>query len=280
MNPSRRGRTPARAGALLSLLALCACSGPSVGSQGEKRASPPPPPIHALRVLAVHPHDPAAYTQGLLWHDGRLWESTGRYGVSSLREVDPESGRVVREVALPDDQFGEGLALEGGRLVQLTWREGIARVWRLQDLAALDPFRFEGEGWGLTSDGGRFVQSDGSAVLVFRALDDFRPVDRIVVRRGGNAVPYLNELEWVDGAIYANVWMSDEILRIDPESGEVTDVWDASGLLTPAQRVSAEVLNGIAWDPMRKRFLITGKLWPSLFEVELPRSLSSPQPGR
>jgi len=253
--------------ALVALAAVLACA----DAPSAPAALPPPVAVRLPRVLAVHPHDPQAFTQGLLWHDGHLWESTGRYGLSRLREVDLATGEVRREVELAPDQFGEGIAVADERIVQLTWQEGIARVWRLADLGALEPLRFTGEGWGLTTDGRRFIQSDGSAALVFRALDDFRSIGRIVVRRSGRAVPYLNELEWAEGAIYANVWMSDEILRIDPETGEVTDAWDASGLISPEERSHADVLNGIAWIPERHVFLLTGKLWPSLFEVELPR---------
>jgi len=250
------------------LAGLPACAEPPNQGVG---ATLPGPSARPLRVLAEHPHDPGAFTQGLLWHAGDLWESTGLYGRSGLRQVEAATGRVLREIALPDDQFAEGLALDGSRLVQLTWREGVARVWKLPELEPLEPMAYRGEGWGLTSDGTRFIQSDGSAALLFRDLEDFRLLGRVVVRRGTRAVPYLNELEWVEGAVYANVWMSDEILRIDPESGQVTDAWDASALLTPDERKRAEVLNGIAWDPDRRVFYVTGKLWPRLFEVELPR---------
>ena len=222
-----------------------------------------------VEVLRSYPHDPRAFTQGLVWADGRLFESVGLYGRSALREVDPETGRVLRQVSLPAEEFGEGLALVGDRLFQLTWQEGLARVWRRDDFAPLAEFRYEGEGWGLAYDGEHLIQSDGSATLTWRSPADFRVVRTRVVRRDGRAVPYLNELEWADGALYANVWMSDEILRIDPADGRVTAVWDAAGLLSPAERQRAEVLNGIAWNPASRRFYLTGKLWPRSFEVEL-----------
>lgn len=229
------------------------------------------PAIGVPRIVGVRPHDARAYVQGLLFHEGRLYESNGQYGRSRLVEIDPSNGRVLRSVRLPSGEFAEGLARVGDRLVQLTWREGVARLWRLPDLEPAGEWRYEGEGWGLTYDGERLIQSDGSAVLTFRSPEDFRVLDRVVVRRAGSAVPYLNELEWVEGAIYANVWMSDEILRIDPATGAVTGVWDASGLLDPAAReLGAEVLNGIAWEPGRRIFHLTGKYWPSRFEVELP----------
>jgi glutamine cyclotransferase len=249
-----------------SVLILGACAGTS------ERQSTPAPALRPqpVRILAVHPHDPQAFTQGLLWSGGRLYESTGLYGRSTVREVDPDSGRVLRSVSLPDDQFGEGLALVGERLIQLTWREQDAFVWRLSDLASSGRIGYQGEGWGLTWDGKELLASDGSAVISRRSPEDLRSLGTVTVRRAGREVPYLNELEWVEGALYANVWQSDEILRIDPASGEVTGAWDASGLLEPEERQHADVLNGIAWNPQRRVFYLTGKLWPRLFEVQLP----------
>lgn len=229
----------------------------------------PTPRAGEVRVHAVHPHDPSAFTQGLLWHDGRLYESLGGYGRSRVREVEVASGAVLREARLPAGEFGEGLALAGDRLIQLTWREGVARFWRLADLAPLGVASYAGEGWGLAFDGRDLVQSDGSATLVFRAPDDMRLLRRVRVTRAGRPEPYLNELEWAEGALYANVWQSDEIVRIDPATGAVTAVFDASGLLAPAERDGLDVLNGIAWNPTTRRFYLTGKLWPKLFEVEL-----------
>jgi glutamine cyclotransferase len=261
-----------RRGAAACALALLgvACAG-----GGGAGAAPAPARAVPVRVLAVLPHDVAAFTQGLAWVRGRLYESTGLYGSSSVRELDPATGRTLRTVPLAADEFGEGLAEIGGRLVQLTWREERALLWTLPGLSPAGTLAFRGEGWGLASDGRELVASDGSAVLVFRAADDLRPLRKLAVRRDGRAVPYLNELEWAEGSLFANVWQSDEILRIDPASGEVTGAWDASGLLDPAERARADVLNGIAWDPERRRFFLTGKLWPSLFVVELPE----PPPG-
>lgn len=253
--------------ASLALLLLAACAG--AGERDAGAGAGPLPPSPPVRVLAAHPHDVQAFTQGLLFADGRLYESTGLYGRSELREVEPASGRVLRRVTLPADQFGEGLALAGERLVQLTWREQGAWLWSRRNFAPLGRLAYRGEGWGLTWDGQAFVQSDGSAALQFRAAADFRALRTLAVTRQGRPVPYLNELEWAEGAIYANVWQSDEILRIDPASGEVTGSWDAAGLLEPGERERADVLNGIAWDPGRRVFYVTGKLWPRLFEVEL-----------
>jgi len=242
-----------------------------MAAAGEATAAETPPAPHRgeVRVVAVRPHDPGAFTQGLLWHGGRLYESTGGYGASTLREVAPETGEVLRQARLPRAEFGEGLALAGDRLVQLTWREGIARFWRPADFAPLGTATFAGEGWGLAFDGRDLIQSDGSATLVFRDPVDLSPRRTLRVTRAGRPEAYLNELEWADGALYANVWHSDEIVRIDPASGAVTAVFDAAHLLTPEERVGVDVLNGIAWNPGTRRFYLTGKLWPKLFEVEL-----------
>jgi len=223
-----------------------------------------------VKVLATRHHDPAAFTQGLLFHDGSLYESTGLYGSSSLREVDPISGAVKRKVDVPSEYFAEGLTLVDDRLIQLTWQERKALVYKLAGFASAGDMRYEGEGWGLCWDGKRLVMTDGSDKLTFRDPKTFSFVGEVTVTRAdrmGEQVLNLNELECVDGVIYANVWQTDDILRIDPKDGRVTAVIDASGLLTPEERQKTDVLNGIAWDPQRKIFLITGKLWPKLFEV-------------
>lgn len=227
-------------------------------------------PRHPVRVVRVLPHDPASFTQGLLFHDGRLYESTGQVGASRLREVDLESGRMSREVALEGQQFGEGLALAGDRLVQLTWLDGIAHVWRLKDFAPLGTFRYRGEGWGLAFDGRRFIQSDGSAKLTFRDAETFEATGSVIVRRDGVDLAYLNELEWAEGRVYANVWISDEVVAIDPGDGRVVATYDARGLLAPDEAARVDVMNGIAHDPASGHFFLTGKYWPHLFEVELP----------
>ncbi len=249
-----------------------ACATPREPPPAASVASPnrAPLPSRAVRVLAAYPHDPEAFTQGLLFHGGKLYESLGREGRSSVREVELSSGRVLREARLPAREFGEGLALVGDRLFQLTWRDGVAHVWGRADFASSGTHRYEGEGWGLAFDGQRLIQSDGSATLTFRSSTDFSVLGSLRVTRDGRPEPFLNELELVDGALYANIWSSDEIVRIDLARGEVTAVWSAAGLLDSDQRQRADVLNGIAWNPEARRFYITGKLWPLLFEVELP----------
>jgi glutamine cyclotransferase len=218
-------------------------------------------------VIARHPHDPRAFTQGLEWHAGKLYESTGIRGRSSLRRVAPDSGEVERRIDLPPSLFGEGLARVGQRLIQLTWRSGLALVYSVDDFAAHGAFEYDGEGWGLCFDGERLVMSDGSSQLTFRDPTSFALLGRLEVTRDGRSLTRLNELECVGRFVYANVWQSDEIVQIDSRTGEVLTTLDASGLLTPEQARGADVLNGIAYNPDNGHFYLTGKLWPTVFEV-------------
>jgi glutamine cyclotransferase len=224
-----------------------------------------------VKVLSVRPHDPTAYTQGLVWDHGTLYESAGLYGRSSLRQVDPRTGDVLRRLDVPPGFFAEGLAQAGDRLIQLTWKEGVAFVYDVRSFERVGEFSYQGEGWGLCDDGRRLVMSDGSDRLVFRDRRTFAPLGGVEVALDGSPARQLNELECVGGAVYANVWMTDEILRIDPASGRVTAVIDAGGLLDAAEQAHADVLNGIAYDPQKKTFYITGKLWPKMFEVVFVR---------
>jgi glutamine cyclotransferase len=229
-----------------------------------------PVPLEAV-VQARYPHDPEAFTQGLVFADGRFYESTGLYGESSLREVIPESGEVLRSLPLDARYFGEGLALADDRLIQLTWRSGVAFVWDADTFEQLDTFRYETEGWGLCFDGEELWMSDGSATLVRRDPDTFAIRGRVDVTNRGEPVALLNELECVGEHVYANVWQTDTIVRIHKDSGRVAATIDAGGLLTTEERAALNaqaVLNGIAWDPETERFWLTGKLWPALFEVE------------
>ena len=220
-----------------------------------------------IEVLAKYPHDPAAFTQGLEWREGALFESTGLEGRSGVRLVDPISGKVMQKTQLPATMFGEGLALVGEKLIQLTWRNGVALVYDAATLKQTGEMRYDGEGWGLAYDGKHLVMSDGSPVLQWRRADDFGVVTTRTVTLSGAPLASLNELEYARGALWANVWQQDRIVRIDPASGHVTGVVAAGGLLTSAERARADVLNGIAYDKTSDRFYITGKLWPWLFEV-------------
>ncbi len=220
-----------------------------------------------VNVLREHPHDPDAFTQGLQWTDRGLYEGTGLEGRSSLRRIELADWSVQQEVALPPDVFGEGIAVVGERIFQLSWQEGIAFVWTRDTFERITEHRYEGEGWGLCWDGEHLVMSDGSDELTFRDADTFEAVRRVRVVRSGRGVQRLNELECVAGLVYANVWQTDDIARIDPRTGAVTGWIDASGLLTDTEARGADVLNGITYLPESERFLITGKLWPRSFEV-------------
>lgn len=220
-----------------------------------------------VNVQRAIPHDTEAFTQGLLWAEGKLYESTGRRGRSELRELDPDTGRVARRVPISRMYFGEGLAQHAGRLVMLTWHAERAYVFATDDFRRLDVQTYRGEGWGLCHDGERFVMSDGSDRLTFRDTDSFAAMGSVAVTLDGRPLANINELECVGGSIYANVFQSDSLARIDPVRGHVTQLIDASGLLTRDQAASADVLNGIAFNPDSGRFTITGKLWPLMFEV-------------
>lgn len=226
-------------------------------------------PVEQLRVqvVKVYPHDRGAFTQGLLLHQGALYESTGQVGQSSLRLVDVDTGRVIRKVDVPRPYFAEGLALVGDRLIQLTWQHGRAFVYDRRTFARQHEFTYQGEGWGLCYDGTSLVMSDGSANLTYRTPTDFTVTKTVRVTMNGRPLAQLNELECVDGSVYANVWQTDTIVRIDPGSGRVTQNINAANLLSPIERQGVDVLNGITYDPADKAFLITGKYWPKLFRV-------------
>ncbi len=219
-------------------------------------------------MVATYPHDPEAFTQGLVFEDGRLFESTGLRGSSTLREVDLETGTVVRSIDLDDRYFGEGLELVDDRLIQLTWQSQTAFVHDRDTFELLGTFEYPTEGWGLCRDGDRLVMSDGSPELVFRDPDTFESAGSVTVTLDGQPVEGLNELECVDGDVWANVWLTDTIVRIDPGSGTVTGVVDASELEADRPADDSGVLNGIAYDEATGRLQVTGKLWSTVYEVE------------
>ena len=235
------------------------------------------PHSEAYDVIARYPHDSAAYTQGLLWSDTTLYESTGTYGHSSIRRVDLKSGRILVSRMLPSDRFGEGLALLNGRLYQLTWKEGVAYTYDAATLAPRDSFRYAGEGWGLATDADTLVMSDGSDSLRFLSPADFR-VQRVVhVKYNGAPLRQINELEFVNGEILANVYQTDWILRIDPSTGIVRETIDF-GDLYPKRPDFAEVMNGVSLSPDGKELLLTGKYWPVMFQVRLHPSTAPAKP--
>ena len=220
-----------------------------------------------VQVHRVLPHDPQAFTQGLLWWNGKLYESLGERGKSELRRIDPATGEVEQRVPIPVFFFGEGLALAEERLVMLTWQAQRAFLFHRDSFAKLGTFTYQGEGWGLCHDGARFVMSDGSSKLTFRDSASFAFAGAVEATLDGVPLAHLNELECVADGVYANVWQRDFIVRIDPTSGRVTQRIDASGLLDAAAAPAAGVLNGIAYNPESQRFYITGKRWPALFDV-------------
>lgn len=234
--------------------------------------SEPEPPVIVPEVIATYPHLPTSFSQGLEFDGDRLFESVGQYGSSDVREVDLVTGEPLQRATLPQEIFAEGLTVVDDTLIQLSWREGVALVWNRDDLSLESVLNYNIEGWGLCYDGERLWQSDGSATLTQRNPETFAQTGFVAVSRAGLPVIRLNELECVDGLILANVWFSDEIMVIDPATGVVTTVIDASGLVPAAERATYtrdQVLNGIAYRASSDTFFLTGKLWPTLYEVRL-----------
>jgi glutaminyl-peptide cyclotransferase len=232
-----------------------------------------PTPVDGYKIIHVYPHDPSAFTQGLVFVDGHLYESTGLNGRPSIRMVDVESGRVLQKRDLPTEYFGEGLTDWASQLIQLTWKAGIGFVYDRFSFTSERNFHYQGEGWGLTHDGTTLIMSDGSSVLRFLSPTSFREVRRVSVRDGNGLVDHLNELEYVRGEIYANIWHSDKIARISPRTGKIVGWIDMSGLIDESElRDPDAVLNGIAYDSKGDRLFVTGKLWPKLFEIKVVRN--------
>lgn len=228
-------------------------------------------PVSGYRVVAEYPHDPEAYTQGLVFIDGVLYEGTGLNGQSSLRRVDLETGDVLQAVELRPRYFGEGIAVVEDGIFQLTWQNGLAILFDRETFEPVDTFSYETEGWGLTTDGERLIMSGGTNHLVFRDLETFAVQGVVAVTDGEMPVALLNELEYVNGEVWANVYRTDFIARIDPDTGTVVGWIDLSGLLSEEDRAGREidVLNGIAYDAASDRLFVTGKLWPKLYEIEV-----------
>jgi glutamine cyclotransferase len=220
-------------------------------------------------VLSSSPHDPKAFLQGLVWHEGGFYESTGLNGESTLRRVAFPSGEVVRKIDVPPEYFAEGLAMVGDRLIQLTWRSRKAFVYDRESFALIGDFPYETEGWGLTYDGASLILSDGSADLYFLDPETYQLTRTLPVTLDGRPLRRLNELEWIKGEVWANVWHTDMIFRIDPTTGQVVGILDMTGLL-PNRRDSDDVLNGIAYDAEADRVFVSGKRWPLLFEIRVP----------
>jgi glutaminyl-peptide cyclotransferase len=251
------------------LLLLTACH-PSLVGQVSPRASANALPEYTFVLVRVFPHDTAAYTQGFAYRDGYLYEGTGRNGRSSLRKVRLETGEVIQQVDLEPEFFGEGITLVKDKVLQLTWKSGVGFVYDLNSFHLLRKFSYPGEGWGLATNGREIFMSDGTSEIRVLDTETLQEKRRLKVREGLTPVDQLNELEFVEGQIFANVWHSNRIARISPQTGDVVGWIDLTGILSPVYRLDSEaVLNGIAYDPTQKRLFVTGKLWPNVYEIRL-----------
>lgn len=227
------------------------------------------PAVAGFKMVAAYPHDPAAFTQGLAIEAGQLYEGTGQYGASTIRRVDLASGRPEKQRSLGPRYFGEGIAILNGLLYQLTWQNGVVVVYDLDTFEVVRTMEYAGEGWGLTHDGNELIMSDGSATIRFRDPQSFAITREIVVVHEGTPLTRLNELEYVEGEIWANIWYDDRIARISPADGRVLGFIDLAQLYPQSARGSEAVLNGIAYDAAAKRLFVTGKNWPQLYEIEI-----------
>jgi glutamine cyclotransferase len=225
-------------------------------------------PVLGFQTVKVYPHDPRAFTQGLVYHNGVLFESTGQYGQSDVRKVEIETGKVLQRARVPDQHFAEGLAMVGERLIQLTWQTQTGFVYDRDSFKLIRTWTYPTEGWGLAFDGKRLILSDGTPTLYFLDPTSFRRLGSVTVTGPDGPVKNLNELEVIDELVYANIWQTDRIARIDPRSGKVTAFIDLAGLLPRTDLTAgADVLNGIAYDEKNRRLFVTGKYWPFLFQI-------------
>jgi glutamine cyclotransferase len=238
-------------------------------------AAPAAPPVYDARIVRTFPHDRQAFTQGLFYLDGMLYESTGQVGRSTIRRVRYQDGRVLQSVPIPPGQFGEGIVNWHDQIVSITWIGGVGYRWDRRTLRQLGEWRYEGEGWGLTQNGTDIIMSDGSAQLRFLDPATLAERRRVTVTVNGNPIDRLNELEWVNGEVFANVWHTPMIVRIDPASGRVTGVIDLRPLVAENGGDEDAVLNGIAYDAARDRLFVTGKNWANLYEIDLSRRRGS-----
>ena len=228
-------------------------------------------PVYSFDVVHTYPHDTHAFTEGLLYHDGFLYESTGLEKLSSIRKVRLESGEVLQKIAIPPQYFGEGIVIWKHRLISLTWKSHVGFVFDLASLKLQKTFHYTGEGWALTQDGRRLIMSDGTAELRFLDPLTLQETGRLKVTLDGQPLENLNELEWVRGEIFANLWQTNWLVRINPDSGQVVGLIDLAGLLRPSEQIpgQTDVLNGIAYDARDDRLYVTGKNWPKLLEIRL-----------
>jgi glutamine cyclotransferase len=264
----------------IAALAIIVClqvggsvSPPVAAEHGQGQRSFPTPsrvPVYSYAVVHTYPHDRGAFTQGLVYEEGALFESTGLYGSSSLRKVELQTGNVLKKIDVPSQYFAEGLALYQGQAIQLTWQSRVGFVYNQETFQLNGNFSYSTEGWGLTHDGQSLIMSDGTDQIRFLDPQTYQVKRTIKVQDRNVGVQRLNELEYIEGEIWANIWLTDRIVRISPQSGRVSGWIDLTGLLPSADRVpGTDVLNGIAYDAQAKRIFVTGKNWPKLFEIRL-----------
>tara|TARA_B100001250_G_C19817400_1_gene799457 strand:- start:7839 stop:8657 length:819 start_codon:yes stop_codon:yes gene_type:complete len=252
----------------------CGCS----RSTSDANGTPSAQPIvqhesldYGYEIVEKYEHDPEAFTQGLVYFNGYLYEGTGLYGYSSVRKVDLATGKVIKQYDLPTRYFGEGITVFSNRLLQLTWQKGLMFAYEIDSFKSLAQYSYDTEGWGLTTDGSRLIVSDGTEVIYFRDPFSFEEISRLQVRDGDKVIKNLNELEFIGGEIWANVWQTDRIARINPNNGNVNGWINLAGLLSDEDRNGrrVDVLNGIAFDGLNQRIFVTGKWWPVLYEIKI-----------
>jgi glutamine cyclotransferase len=259
---------------LLLSLASLQCNGGTTNTNAPGNSSPENAVVQnfGYEIVNIWPHDPGAFTQGLVFLDGKMIESTGQVGRSTLRNVEIQTGRILKKLDIPAPYFAEGIALLNNKIYQLTWEDQLGFIYDAQSFEKLGEFKYNGEGWGLTTDGRSLILSDGSDRIRFLDPDSFQVTRTIAVTDAKVPVKELNELEFINGEIYANVWHDDRIAVINPQTGRVTAWIDLTGLLQPGDVQDDEaVLNGIAYDQSTGRLFVTGKLWPKLFEIKIKR---------
>jgi glutamine cyclotransferase len=249
----------------------------AANTAGNAAANTAAPVKYGYEIVHIYPHDPGAFTQGLVFIDGKLYEGTGQEGRSSLREVELQTGHVLKKVDVPEPYFGEGIALLNNKVYQLTWQHQVGFIYNGDNFEQVGKFNYSGEGWGLTTDGHSLILSDGSNRIRFLDPDSFQVTKTIAVVDGNLPVNELNELEYINGEIYANIWLDNRIVTFDPQTGHFIGWFDLTGLLPPGDVQDDEaVLNGIAYDQTGNRLFVTGKLWPRLFEIKLKPGVKAP----
>lgn len=274
----------------LAVAMSLSCGGPAnnrntnvnSGANEKQPVANRPLPVYSYEIVKTYPHDPKAFTEGLFYHDGFLYESTGEEGKSSLRRVELETGKVVQKFDLPREDFGEGIAMVGDKIYQLTWRQGLGRVFDAKDFKLIKEFSYQGDGWGMTTDGTNLIFDQGTHVLKFVDPETFKTVRTLpVMREDGKPLMQINELEWIKGELWSNVWHSEDpqilgkpnyIARIDPTSGKLLGWIDLDGISPQDQGgrdQDENTLNGIAYDAEKDRIFVTGKNWKKLFEIKL-----------